>query len=264
MEVIIRPHGIYRPWPKLRVFILGDLVRLNGHLDTVVPPEIRVLDIRFHSVSRETRGIRETIECPHLEHFRCDVPLGREKLSRVISPSLRNGNLKTLSISDSLDAPLDLVCESRHLEALGWRLDEFGVPSSYRNPKLSPWAHYFDLLGKFPNAHTFAVSVPVVVPGPGNDDLFGLLVSRPETRRIFTTSLYGVDTDKVLKEARQRNIEIINSSGFPVVFPWRLDDRDKESGQQLATGAGDVCEQWKRAGGRIRPPKVSTQPFFLE
>ncbi|KAH8911891.1 hypothetical protein BR93DRAFT_32407 [Coniochaeta sp. PMI_546] len=258
-------HRIVPRWPMLKALILGWGVRMGTYtsLERLVSPGIQVIDI-LNDVHVESffRLVDESTSWTELRFFRSGLPVEPVNLSRVLGPSLRNGKLKTLSLALSLDEldPANFASQLpfalQHVQAVGLAFDSFPMVGGFVRP------HYLDWVAKFPNAHTFAVS------GGGAHVAAAVasLVMRQGTKRIFETSLHGVERDQVLDEAKKRNVDVIRSVGFPAIFPWRLVDDDGTEGTGLETGVGDIVEQWRNARGRITDGsfKVSNQPFFRE
>jgi hypothetical protein len=241
--------------PKLKVLVVGWEVSSNragggATWALLIPPGIRVLDI----VSRhgwEMRGVYNSMQWPELEHFRCETACDPGILYRLIGSSLRNGKLKTLSVSVQSEDLRDLPYESEHVEALG-------LTMPYLHAAPGPRYHdaYLDWIQKFPKARTFTIGFPSLATGAYKMYLLASLALRPGTKTIFESNLHGVERDEFLQDAKKRNVEVVRSDGFPVIFPWRFDDEDDE-----------VVERWKNARGRVlegHASSVSSQPFFRE
>ncbi|KAB5572630.1 hypothetical protein GE09DRAFT_1282960 [Coniochaeta sp. 2T2.1] len=259
-------------WPKLKVLVLGWGVkptpdRLVGvELQRLVPPSIQVLDCPDFGAS-PLFTFADDVEIPtwpNLEFFRSGSPINPELLARLLSPGLENGKLKTLCLT----LASDLLHASPQIQAVGLSFDD--MPMMGGGHHFRP--RYMEWVDKFPNAHTFTVS------GGGGHMVMALasLVLRKATRRIFDSSLHGVERDRIVEEADKRGVEVIRcKDGFPVIFPWRLDG---DEGGKVKKGKGkgqhegeegeedDVVDQWRDARGRLTKGsfKVSNQPFFRE
>ncbi|KAB5554767.1 hypothetical protein GE09DRAFT_1189612 [Coniochaeta sp. 2T2.1] len=269
-------------WPKLKVLVLGWGVKtapdglVGVELQRLVPPSIQLLDCPDFGAS-PLFTFADDVEIPtwsNLEFFRSGSPINPELLARLLSPSLENGNLKTLCLTLSLDdrdqipSASQLLHPSPHIQAVGLSFDD--MPMMGGGHHFRP--RYMEWVDKFPNAHTFTVS------GGGGHMVMALasLVLRKATRRIFDSSLHGVERDRIVEEADRRGIEVIScKDGFPIIFPWLLDGDEggkvkKGKGQGKQEGeeedGGDVVEQWRGARGRLTKGsfKVSNQPFFRE
>lgn len=256
-------------FPNLKVLAIPCVnVRFDlQHNHHLIPPGIRVIDEATYLPRGDS--ILSSLEHPadwaSLEYLRCISPVGPDALSRMLAPSLANGKLKTLSLASPLEELKDMQAEAPHVQALGLVLDS-------RDNPLFLGPRYIDWVAKFPNAHTFTVygeSGAVVTA-------LAELIRRPGTKRIFERSLRGVQRDQLLEEAANRGIEVI-PGGFPLMFPWTLEDEDNdddgdgESVRQPGRGQVDVVEQWRNARGRLDGsyalgafPRVSNQPFFRE
>jgi hypothetical protein len=245
-------------WPKLKVLVIGGH-NVNIQLDNrhhLIPPGIRVIDEDTYSGDGWSmlNGIHHFVDWPSLEYLRFDIPVEPDKLSRIVAPSIANGKLKTLSIASPLEQLKDLGIESQHVQALGLTLHNEDSPLF-----LAP--RYRDWVAKFPNAHTFSIHGERE-PTPVATALAAVFL-RPGTKRIFERTLMGVHRDQLLEEARNQNVEVIRA-GFPVIFPWELDDDDEDGDGQMEV---DVVEQWRNARGRLQgslTSEVSNQPFFRE
>lgn len=238
-------------WPKLKVLVLGWETKLYPFSQQLIPPGIQVVDILSDFMGLAMYPDIESMSWAKLKFFRSCCPWHEpDKLSRVLGPSLENGNLEVLSLVVSNEEQLDqLPPGSQHVKAIGLEFESLSAP--FVTPR------YLDWVAKFPNAHTFAVDGREAVVAPAAASL----VLRPGTRSIFEDSLRGVVRDQLLEEAAKRDVDVVRSGGFPAVFPWRLDG----DGEGLR-GQGDVVEQWKNPRGRLTDGsfRVWNQPFFRE
>lgn len=254
-------------WPKLKVFVLGWQLYVHGRFARYLPRGIRVIDIvTDYPTGRQSRdffvdpdGMRDAVDWPELEHFRCKKGISLANLSRMIQPSITSGTLKTLLLGDAPESDWtagDLRFKSEHIQVIGF----YGLGLHYSTPLGATMEvdAYVKLLENFPNWHTFQASIYTT----GNSDLLKVLVNRPKTKRIFQTTLRGMDRDEVKAMAVKRGVSVYGSH-IPVYFPW-ADDDGWHRGE--SDEVKDVCDQWMMNRGRWTRGQTSVvnQPFFRE